>query len=183
MHVEYIRSSTLKSLMPTIIATSLSPAHGFSKTPQLSVYLEANHGVRGDAHAGRTTQHLYIKRKDPNRANLTQVHLIQAELLDELNLHPGELGENLTTRGLDLHSLPTGTLLTIGEAILEITGYRTPCNQINGIRPLLVDAVFTPEKRPRAGIMAIILTSGEVHPGDEIEVALPAEPHIPLGPV
>jgi len=168
---------------PTIVATSLSGKHSFSKTPRLSIYLEAGHGVQGDAHAGPTTQHLYIKRKDPTRANLTQVHLLHAELLDALSVDPGQLGENLTTRHLDLHALPTGALLTIGEARIKITGYRTPCSQINGLRPELMNAVFTPDKKPNAGIMGIILTSGEVNPGDLIEVTLPPGPHIPLGPV
>ncbi|SFS13517.1 MOSC domain-containing protein [Granulicella pectinivorans] len=168
---------------PILIATSLSPTHSFSKTPQPSIHLEANYGVRGDAHAGRTTQHIYIKRKDPKRANLTQVHLLHAELLNELSLQPGHMGENLTTRGIDLHALPTGAILTIGEATIEITGYRTPCSQINGLRPKLMNAVFTEDKKPNAGIMGIILTSGEVHPGDTIEVTLPPEPHVALGPV
>lgn len=168
---------------PILVATSLSPTHSFSKTQQPSIVLEANHGVRGDAHAGSTTQHLYIRRKDPTRPNLTQVHLIHAELLDHLSLAPGQMGENLTTRHLDLHALPTGAILSIGHARLEITGYRTPCNQINGLRPQLMQAVFTRDKKPNAGIMAIVLASGEVHPGDTIEVTLPHAPHIPLGPV
>jgi MOSC domain-containing protein YiiM len=169
--------------IPTVIATSLSGKHGFSKTPRLSIYLEAGHGVQGDAHAGPTTQHLYIKRKDPTRANLTQVHLLHAELLDALSVDLGQLGENLTTRHLDLHALPTGTILAIGEATIEITGYRTPCSQINSLRPKLMNAAFTADKKPNAGIMGIVLTSGEVHPGDHIQVSLPPEPHIPLGPV
>jgi MOSC domain-containing protein YiiM len=158
--------------IPIVTATSLSPVHAFSKTPQSSIYLIAGHGVQGDAHAGPTTQHLYIQRKDPTRLNLTQVHLLHAELLDELSLEPGQLGENLTTRYLDLHALPTGTVLTIGEAKIEITGYRTPCNQINGIRPQLMNAIFTPDNKPNAGIMAVVLTSGEVRPGDEIHITL-----------
>lgn len=167
---------------PTIIATSLSPAHTFSKTPQPSITLIAGHGVQGDAHAGPTTQHLYLQRKDPTRPNLTEVHLLHAELLDELALQPGQMGENLTTRHLNLHGLPTGTILTIGDTRIQVTGYRTPCKQINGIRPQLMNAVFR-DKKPNAGIMAVVLDSGEVHPGDEIEITLPPEPHIPLGPV
>jgi MOSC domain-containing protein YiiM len=168
---------------PTIEATSLSEKHTFSKTPQPSITLIAGHGVQGDAHSGTTTQHLYIQRKDPTRPNLTQVHLLHAELLNELSLEPGQLGENLTTRHLHLHSLPAGTILTIGETRIEITGYRTPCNQINSLRPELLNAVFTPEKKSNAGIMAIVLQSGEVHPGDEIHITLPPEPRLPLGPV
>ena len=168
---------------PIVIATSLSATHSFSKTPQPAIHLVAGHGVHGDAHAGPTTQHIYIQRKDPTRPNLTQVHLIHAELLDALTLQPGQMGENLTTRHLDLHALPTGTILTLGEARIEITGYRTPCAQINGLRPQLMNAVFTLEKKPNAGIMAIVLTSGHVHPGNAIQVTLPPKPHIPLGPV
>ncbi|RXH56058.1 MOSC domain-containing protein [Granulicella sibirica] len=168
---------------PTIIATSLSATHSFSKSPQLYIRLEAGIGVQGDAHAGPTTQHIYIRKKDPTRRNLTQVHLIHAELLDALSLEPGQMGENLTTRHLDLHSLPVGTRLDIGTTTLEITGYRTPCSQINGLRPGLMNAVFTPSKQPNAGIMAIVLTSGDIHPGDPIHITLPPLPHRPLGPV
>ena len=168
---------------PTVIATSLATTHTFSKLPQRCLNLIAGHGIEGDAHAGPTTQHLYLKRKHPTQPNLTQVHLLHAELLDTLSLQPGQLGENLTTRHLDLHALPTGTILQIGTATLEITGYRTPCSQINGLRPNLVKAVFLPNKRPNAGIMAIVLTSGTIHPGDPIHLTLPPEPHKPLGPV
>ena len=178
-------TSTILKQVPdsTIIATSLSATHSFSKTPQLAIHLEAGIGVRGDAHAGSTTQHLYLRKKDPKRRNLTQVHLIHAELLDVLSLAPGQMGENLTTRHLDLHALPVGTRLDIGTTTLEITGYRTPCSQINGLRPGLMKAVFTPSNQPNAGIMAIVLTSGKIHPGDPIHVTLPPLPHRPLGPV
>jgi MOSC domain-containing protein YiiM len=168
---------------PIIEATSLSPRHIFSKTPRPSIHLIAGHGVHGDCHAGRTTQHLYMQRRHPTQPNLTQVHLLHAELLDHFSLLPGQMGENLTTRHLDLHALPVGTILRIGEAVLQITGYRTPCSQIDALRPGLMKAVFTPDKRPNAGIMAIVLTSGHIHPGDEIHITLPAEPHQPLGPV
>ena len=167
---------------PIIEATSLSPRHIFSKTPQPSIHLIAGHGVHGDCHAGRTTQHLYVQRKHPTQPNLTQVHLLHAELLDHFSLLPGQMGENLTTRHLDLHALPTGAILRIGEAVLQITGYRTPCTQIDRLRHGLMKAVY-PDKRPNAGIMAIVLTSGHIHPGDEIHITLPAEPHQPLGPV
>ncbi len=168
---------------PTIEATSLSAKHTFSKTPQPSIHLIAGHGVQGDCHAGAATQHLYRQRKNPTQPNLTQVHLLHAELLDRFSLTPGQMGENLTTRHIDLHALPTGAILQIGEAVLEITGYRTPCIQIDDLRPGLMKAVFTPEKRPNAGIMAIVLTSGEVKPADSIQITLPPEPHRPLGPV
>ena len=168
---------------PTIIATCLSGSHIFSKLPQPGLNLIAGHGIEGDAHAGTTTQHLYLKRRNPAQPNLTQVHLLHAELLDTLNLEPGQLGENLTTRHLDLHALPTGAILAIGTAALEITGYRTPCSQINALRPNLMKAVFLPNKQPNAGIMAIVLASGTIHPGDAIHLTLPPKPHKPLGPV
>lgn len=139
--------------------------------------------MRGDVHAGRTTQHLYLLRKDPTRRNLTEVHLLHAELLDRLHLSPGELGENLTTRGLDLHALPTGTHLHLGEAIIEITGYRVPCWKIQKHRPGLLKQAFFSGKRPDAGIMGIVSTSGAVRPGDAIAITLPPEPHTALGPV
>lgn len=167
---------------PTIIATSLSPIHGFRKTPQLSIQVEAGHGVVGDCHAGTTTQHLYLKRKKPEKENLTQVHLLHAELLDRHGIAAGYLGENLTTRDLDLHTLPTGSILRIGEAALEVTGYRTACAKVAKARPGLLKQVFF-SKRPNAGIMAVVLTSGTIHPGDPIQVTLPPEPHKPLGPV
>ena len=167
---------------PTIIATSLAPTHGFHKEPQPSIQLEAGHGVMGDCHAGVTTQHLYLKRKTPRKENLTQVHLLHAELLDRHAIAPGYLGENLTTRDLDLHSLPAGTLLKIGEAVLEVTGYRTACVKVAKARPGLLKQVFF-AKRPNAGIMAIVLASGTVQAGDTIAVTLPPEPHRALGPV
>ncbi len=167
---------------PTIVATSLSPVHGFHKIPQPQIHLLAAHGAEGDAHAGPTTQHRYLKRRKPTHPNLTQVHLLHAELLDRHDLVPGELGENLTTRHLDLHALPTGARLQIGEAILEITGYRTACVQVAKARPGLLKQVFF-GKRPNAGIMAIVLASGTVRPGDPINITLPPEPHQPLGPV
>ena len=167
---------------PTVIATCLSSTHGFHKEPQLCIQLEAGHGIVGDCHAGTTTQHLYLKRKTPTKENLTQVHLLHAELLERHAIASGYLGENLTTRELDLHSLPTGTLLQIGEAVLEVTGYRTACIKVAKARPGLLKQVFF-DKRPNAGIMAIVLTSGTVQPGDVIHITLPAEPHSPLGPV
>ena len=167
---------------PIVEATSLSSVHDFGKRAQPSILLVAGHGVKGDAHAGATTQHLYLKRKTPGKPNLTQVHLLHAEAADLFHLAPGELGENLLTRHLDLHALPTGTVLRMGEATLQITGFRTPCSQIDKARPGLLKQVFV-GKRPNAGIMAIVLTTGEVRPGDRIAVTLPPPPHRPLGPV
>ena len=176
-------------MTPFITAVHLSPAHSFTKQPQLQIHLIAHHGVQGDAHAGPLTQHLYLQRRNPSLPNLCQVHLLQSELLDELHLAPGQMGENLTTRDLDLIHLPLGTLLHIGPtAIPEVTGLRSPCSQINrlqpGRKPGLMQACFLPppaaKKQPRAGIMSIVLNGGPITPGDPIHVTLPPQPHRPL---
>jgi MOSC domain-containing protein YiiM len=180
--------------MPTIFAISRAAQHGFSKQPQPSLRLIAGEGIEGDAHRGVTTQHLYLKRKDPTLPNLCQVHLIASELLEELAvkgfaLEPGELGENILTSGIELLALPRGTLLHLGqEAIVEVTGLRTPCSQIDGHRKGLQEHLWGERdatgKRPRrAGIMSIVLSGGVIHPNDAIRVTLPPGPHQPLGPV
>lgn len=177
-----------------IAAVSLSPQHGFSKSPQTSIRLLAGEGIEGDAHCGRTTQHLYLKRKDPMLPNLAQVHLIATELLAELAakgylLNPGDLGENVLTTGIDLLALPTGTLLHLGsEAIVEVTGLRTPCSQIDAFRSGLQEHLWGARdaenrKTRRAGIMSIVHTSGIVFANDPIRIELPPEPHLPLRPV
>jgi MOSC domain-containing protein YiiM len=185
--------------MPTIVSTSRSSTHGFSKQPQPSITLIANEGVEGDAHRGRTVQHLYHQRRNPSAPNLCQVHLFAAEMLDELAaqgfpLSPGDLGENLLTLGIDLLHLPLGTHLTIGPdplsaPILEVTGLRTPCIQIETFRPGLQELLYgepapgTDKKSLRAGIMTIVLRAGTIHPNDPIHITLPPRPHQPLGPV
>lgn len=181
--------------MPTVLATSRSIGHGFSKQPQAGVRLIAGEGVEGDAHRGRTTQHLYLKRKEPALPNLCQVHLFSSEMLGELAglgfaIKAGEMGENLLTEGLELLTLPRGTQLHIGvEAIVEVTGLRTPCSQIEAFRPGLQQHMYGPPARGtgrrtlRAGIMSIVRVGGEVYPGDGIRVTLPAEPYEALGPV
>ncbi len=136
---------------------------------------------------GATVRHRYKVRKDPTQPNLCQVHLLQHELLDELHLagfevEPGQMGENVTTRGLNLIALPTGTRLALGEsAVVEVTGLRSPCSQINGFQAGLMKACFGLDahgkKAPRAGIMSIVIAGGEVRSGDSIGVELPAEPH------
>jgi MOSC domain-containing protein YiiM len=174
---------------PYVIAVSLSPKHSFSKAQQTSIQLLAGLGVDGDAHAGAKVKHRYQIKKDPNQPNLCQVHLLQNELLEELNasgfsLETGEIGENIATSGLDLMALPTGTRLEVGEsAVVEVTGMRSPCSQLNKLRPGLMKACFTTKagkKVPRAGIMGIVLVSGEVRAGDSIRVTLPPGPHVAL---
>jgi MOSC domain-containing protein YiiM len=180
--------------MPKIIATSRKETHGFSKQPQPSLRLITGEGVEGDAHRGSTTQHLYFKRKYPALPNLAQVHLFASEMLAELAtrgfvVQPGEMGENLLTSGIDLLQLPEQTLLHIGpEAVLEVTGLRTPCSQIEdhraGLQEQLWGARDAEGKRARrAGIMSIVVAGGVVHPEDAIRIELPPEPHRPLGPV
>jgi MOSC domain-containing protein YiiM len=158
-----------------------------------SITLVEGLGVDGDAHLGETVQHLSRVRRDPTQPNLRQVHLIHSELQDELraagfDVAPGEMGENVTTRGVDLLGLPVGARLRLGDqALIEITGLRNPCKQLNGIQAGLMDATLDRgadgELIRKAGVMAIVLNGGEVRPGDPIAAELPAEPHRTLEPV
>ncbi len=174
-------------------SVSLDAGHAFSKPAHTSITLLAGLGVAGDAHSGRTVQHRSRVARDPTAPNLRQVHLIHAELHDELNARgfgvpPGGMGENITTRGLDLLALPAGTRLVIGQdAVLEVTGLRNPCTQLDAFRPGLMRAVLDRDAGGglvrKAGIMAIVLAGGVVRAGDEITVQLPDGPHRPLRPV
>ena len=177
-----------------VVAVSRKPEHGFAKQPQSSIRLLAGEGVEGDAHRGLTVQHLYHLRRDPTQPNLCQVHLFAEEMLAELAaegypLSPGEIGENVLTRGLDLLQLPRGTLLQLGsEAQVEVTGLRTPCVKMDrhraGLQRHLWGERDAKGKRTRrAGVMGIVRTGGEVHSGDSIAVRLPPLPHRALGPV
>jgi MOSC domain-containing protein YiiM len=173
--------------IPTVLAVCRSDAHAFGKTPQPSIRLRAGCGVEGDAHAGVTVQHRSRVAADPTQPNLRQVHLIHAELFDELraagfDVTPGELGENITTVGLDLLSLPTGARLRLGAAaVVEITGLRNPCVQIDDFRDGLLRAVLGRDPDGnlvrKAGVMGIVITGGDVRPGDPIKVELPPPPH------
>ncbi|MBI5256541.1 MAG: MOSC domain-containing protein [Burkholderiales bacterium] len=170
-----------------VLAVAASPAHGFSKPAQACIELLAGLGVAGDAHCGRTVQHRSRVAQDPTQPNLRQVHLLQAELFDALaprghRLSPGDIGENITTRGIDLLALPVDTLLHIGaQAVLRLTGLRNPCAQLDGFQPGLMAAVLgrTPDGRlvRKAGVMAVVLAGGRVQPGDTIGLVLPATPH------
>ena len=176
-----------------VLAVSRKRGHHFSKQPQLSIYLLAGLGVEGDGHAGATIQHLYRKRWTPEAPNLRQVHLLQTQVFAELGrkgfqLQPGDLGENITTRGINLMLLPVGTCLHIGtHAVVEITGLRKPCVQMDRFRPGLMEATLERDEQGRlirkAGIMSIVVEGGIVHAGDEIRVVLPQEPHLQLEPV
>jgi hypothetical protein len=174
-------------------AVSSSGKHTFSKPTHDRVRLVAGLGVEGDAHLGTTVKHRSRVARDPSQPNLRQVHLIHAELLAEVNedgydVAPGQLGENITTEGIDLLGLPTGTILRLGdEAEVEVTGLRNPCAQIDNFRTgLLARVVGRAEDGSivrRAGIMGIVRTGGEVAPGDPVVVTLPPPPHRPLEPV
>jgi MOSC domain-containing protein YiiM len=175
---------------PEVVAVCRDSRHRFSKLLADEITLLAGRGVEGDAHAGVTVQHRSRVAADPTRPNLRQVHLIPAELHDELrkqgfDVEPGQLGENVTTRGLDLLALPRGAKLRLGqEAVVEVTGLRNPCNQINGFRPGLLKAVLDRDEHGhvvrKAGVMGIVLNGGRVKPGDHIGVELPDQPHRPL---
>ena len=177
-----------------VVAVSRTPRHGFAKQAQPSIRLLKGEGVEGDAHRGTTVQHLYQVRRDPTQPNLCQVHLFAAEKLEELAgegfaLGPGEMGENVLTRGLDLLGLLQHTRVRLGkEAVVEITGLRTPCSQIDKYRAGLQKLVWGPrdakgKRERRAGVMAVVVASGEVFPGDRLVAELPPEPHLRLGPV
>lgn len=176
-----------------VTAVSKSGSHTMRKPNQEVVRLLTGLGVEGDAHLGVTVKHRSRVRADPTQPNLRQVHLVHAELHDELrdagyDLVPGEMGENVTTRGVDLLGLPTGTRLHLGPtAVVEITGLRNPCAQLDGIQQGLMAANLDRDADGnlirKAGIMGIVLADGEVRPGDAIDVELPSEPHQPLQPV
>lgn len=177
-----------------VVAVNWSPVHSMTKESVPSIHLVEGIGVEGDAHAGATVKHRSRVRKDPSRPNLRQVHLIHAELHDELrsdgfDLLPGEMGENITTRGLDLLELPVGTRLRLGEsAAVEVTGLRNPCIQLDRLRPGLMGATIerlrlgdgTVEVRRKVGIMSVVVAGGVVKPGDAVVVELPDGPHRPL---
>ncbi len=179
--------------MVGVVAVSRSAAHTFSKGQESEIRLLAGLGVDGDAHLGETVKHRSRVARDPTQPNLRQVHLIHAELFDELaaagySVAPGQIGENVTTRGIDLLGLATGTRLRLGAgAVVEITGLRNPCTQINGIADRQLSAVLT--RQPdgtvtrKSGVMGVVRVSGVVRPGDPIRVEAPAEPHYPLEPV
>jgi MOSC domain-containing protein YiiM len=182
-----------RSMTGTVVAVSRSPSHTLSKPSEGSIRLLTGFGVEGDAHMGTTVKHRSRVAKDPTAPNLRQVHLIHAELHDELEaagfrLSPGMMGENVTTRGVDLLGLPSGTRLHLGKAaVVEVTGLRNPCAQLNKILPGLMAATLGRDPDGslirKAGIMGVVLAAGEIRPGDAIEVELPVGPHQRLEPV
>jgi MOSC domain-containing protein YiiM len=176
-----------------VVAVSRSPTHSMRKPRAAAIRLLAGLGVEGDAHRGATVKHRSRVARDPTQPNLRQVHLIHAELHGELRaggfaLSPGEMGENITTSGVDLLGLPTGTRLRLGPAaIVEVTGLRNPCRQLDGLRPGLMAATVARDAQGalirKAGVMAVVIAGGDVCAGDAIAVELPAPPHRRLNPV
>jgi len=174
-------------MKPTIIAVSKSESHTFSKPNQPTIHLIEGFGVEGDAHAGKTVKHRFLVKKDATKPNIRQIHLIHTELLDSLeekgfSVKPGELGENITTRGIDLLGLPTGTILMIGsEVVVQVTALRNPCKQIDEFQKGLLKEVLYKDEEGNlvraTGVMGTILKGGTVQPGDSIVVELPPEPY------
>jgi MOSC domain-containing protein YiiM len=176
-----------------VLAVHLSSRHTFSKTAVPTVRLVAGIGIEGDAHSGATVKHRSRVARDPSQPNLRQVHLLHAELLHELVANgfpvmPGGIGENITTQGIDLLALPQGARLHIGaDAIVEVTGLRNPCSQLDTFQPGLMKAVL--DRAPdgqlirKAGVMGVVQVGGAVSVGDAIRVVIPSGPALPLKPV
>lgn len=174
-------------------AVSLSERHTLTKPNADSIRLLAGLGVESDAHSGVTVKHRSRVARDPSQPNLRQVHLVHAELHDALRerglaVSAGQMGENVTTRGVDLLGLPEGARLHLGDtAIVEVTGLRNPCAQLDRIQPGLMRATLERAQDGslvrKAGIMAVVLEGGELRPGDPIRVELPPDPDRPLTPV
>lgn len=173
-----------------VMAVCASPDHSFSKSSRAEIRLIEGQGVENDAHRGVTVQHLSRIAVDPSQANLRQIHLLHSELFDELaskgfGVSPGEMGENITTRAIDLLALPRGTILHLGyEAQVEVTGLRNPCGQLDRFQHGLMAAVLDRDRDGslirKAGIMGIVRAGGLARPGDTIRVELPARPHARL---
>ena len=184
------REDGVTEKQPVVEAVSSSSTHSMAKPRRDRIRLLAGLGVDGDAHRGRTVQHRSRVARDPAQPNLRQVHLIHAELHDELRgagfpVAAGEMGENITTRGIDLLALPRGARLTLGDqAVVEITGLRNPCRQLDelqqGLRAAVLDRDPDGNLVRKAGVMSVVLAGGTVGPGDRISVELPPGPHRPL---
>lgn len=170
-----------------VVSLSRSAEHAFSKIICDEVMLQRGLGVEGDAHCGQTVKHRSRVARDPSQPNLRQVHLIPSELLAGLKdqgfeIRPGDIGENVLTEGIDLHALPKGTRLSLGEAAeIELTGLRNPCHQLNDFQAGLMRAMLPKDETGqvllRGGVMAIVIASGRVRIGDEVRAALPSLPH------
>jgi len=178
------------SITGRVVAVCVDKGHHFSKPLVMSIRLLPGLGVEGDAHMGEKVKHLFLARKNPDAPNLRQVHLMHRELFDEVrakgfDVKPGDLGENITTEGVDLLGLSPGTLLYIGdEAVIEVTGLRNPCHQIDSFQKGLLHATLDKSADGKlvrkSGIMSIVRTGGDVRPGDTIRVVAPPGPPQPL---
>ncbi|ASA57060.1 MOSC domain-containing protein [Vibrio gazogenes] len=175
-----------EEILAKVISVSKREGHHFSKSVVRSITLIQGEGVEDDGHRGKTVQHRSRVKADPTQPNLRQVHLIHAELFDELHeqgfdIEPAALGENITTCGIDLLSLPKGSLLQFPSgAEVSITGLRNPCPQIENYKKGLLSAVLSRDESGqvvrKAGIMGIVTVGGQVNAGDDIEVVFPHEP-------
>jgi len=168
-----------------VVGLARDGRNGFSKSAMDTICLIQGQGVEGDAHSGPFVRHRYLARRQPRLPNLRQVHLIPSELFEALrnagyDLHPGDLGDNIATAGLDLETLPMGALLDLGsEACIELTGLRTPCVLIDRFRTGLKRQMVCSEPvapRFRCGVMSIVRTGGRLAVGDPIRVRLPPKP-------
>ena len=180
MHIKKVNAVII---LIKIISVNKNPDHGFSKFPSAFINLIEGIGVEGDAHSGKTVKHTYLAKKNPFNENLRQVHLISMELIDELNekgfpISPGDLGENITTAGIELISLPENTLIKLGpDAIIKITGLRDPCSQLDKFSKGLSCAVISKDENgeliKKCGVMSVVIKSGVVKPGDNVEIIYP----------
>lgn len=185
--------SSSEEIRPFVVAVSLDSEHRFSTPLVDEIVLVSGWGIEGDAHSGITVQHLSRVARDPSQPNLRQVHLIHAELFDQVatvgfQVEAGQLGENVTTRGVDLLAMPVGTLLLLGDhAVVRVTGLRNPCQPINGFEPGLLREVLghtgDGSVARKSGVMAVVVSGGPVRAGQDIRVQLPAGEPIPLTPV
>ena len=175
-----------------VVAVCADESHNFSKPLRSSIRLLKGLGVESDAHLGETVQHRSRVRQNPDAPNLRQVHLMHTELFDEVrakgfDVKPGDLGENVTTEGIDLLGLSVGTRLHLGgKAVIEVTGLRNPCHQIDDFQKGLLHATLDksgPHLVRKTGVMSVVLVGGDVRPGDSIRVEAPQGPHRPLLPV
>ena len=175
-----------------VVAVCADESHNFSKPLRSSIRLLKGLGVKSDAHLGETVKHRSRVRQNPDAPNLRQVHLMHTELFDEVrakgfDVKPGDLGENVTTEGIDLLGLSVGTRLHLGgEAVIEVTGLRNPCHQIDDFQKGLLHATLDksgPHLVRKTGVMSVVLVGGDVRPGDSIRVEAPQGPHRPLLPV
>lgn len=169
--------------MGIVVSVAVSGVHGFSKALQPAIMLVAGLGVEGDAHQGVTVKHRSRVARDPTQSNLRQVHLLHAELFEELaeagfSVSAGDIGENVLTQGVDLLGLPRGARLRLGEALVEVTGLRNPCSQLDGFQAGLMAATLGRDAAGglvrKAGVMAVVIEGGAVRAGDRIDVVLPA---------